>query len=789
MKLNTINHTYKLAITTLSTILLGLTTYALVSPTTQDTSASTITNIAGSTSDYYVSLTSNDTISLPVDPDGTIHTVTDTITATSNTGSGYKVFVSMANSNTNGNRLYYNGDTTSSSYLSPTNTTSTDIPTNSWGVSVTTENPSDPTSSNVYTTMPLLGNELLVKNFTSDTPSTTIPITYAAKTDMSINAGTYKGEVIYSALANSPTNTILSTTTAYTTGGGTLTVSTPLMNSLSLDKATPTATVTIGGTTCTNPTIAINASTGIYEVSCTIPAKNAGSYDVVVEYTGAGLQDDTARSYTASSQLTYVTPTVSSVSPNNRYTTGTQTITMITNIAKDTPMTVTSAQVGTTTSNCTNPQITNSGDYRAITCTSPSLSAGTYAVSANVTINGSSTMNISKDSAITYVNPPTITSTSPAGARNASTTLTIVTDISSSATLSVSSVKIGTANCTSPSITTSGSYKAITCTTPTGLATGNYDVTANVTIDGASTSITKSQAFRYIATSFTNKLTTISQMQQMTSTICSQTTTPEKWETTVPEATLSDTRDSQQYKVRKLADGNCWMTENLRYGATTGGAARAYNSADAAKSNNMNTTNMANLTTSRICTTSSGCKTPGNVNMFSSSGDNYTMPYIMIYQANTAATYDGKTKYGVLYNYCAVTGGTVCNNRAMSTDAPGSVCPKGWKLPGMTYNPTGSGGDSSGATKAYDNVFNLYGVTNNDAGFNKIIASPFNFVRSGYAYNGSLGSRSSSGYGLYWSSTKYTNTNSAYFLFFYSSRVYQSSYGRYYGLSARCVSG
>ena len=31
--------------------------------------------------------------------------------------------------------------------------------------------------------------------------------------------------------------------------------------------------------------------------------------------------------------------------------------------------------------------------------------------------------------------------------------------------------------------------------------------------------------------------------------------------------------------------------------------------------------------------------------------------------------------------------------------------------------------------------------------------------------------------------------NSAYFLFFYSSRVYQSSYGRYYGLSARCVSG
>ena len=38
----------------------------------------------------------------------------------------------------------------------------------------------------------------------------------------------------------------------------------------------------------------------------------------------------------------------------------------------------------------------------------------------------------------------------------------------------------------------------------------------------------------------------------------------------VAQHTLSDVRDNNTYTVRKLADGNCWMSENLRLnGGTT----------------------------------------------------------------------------------------------------------------------------------------------------------------------------------------------------------------------------
>ena len=164
----------------------------------------------------------------------------------------------------------------------------------------------------------------------------------------------------------------------------------------------------------------------------------------------------------------------------------------------------------------------------------------------------------------------------------------------------------------------------------------------------------------------------------------------------------------------------------------------------------------------------------------------YTQPSICIYQANTKADFDGQTKYGVLYNYCAATGGTVCDTAAMSADAAGSVCPAGWKLPGIDGNPTGSG-TSTGA-KTYNDMLNGYSVTNNAAGFTKITVSPLSFVRSGNAVNGSLYGRSATGGGYYWSSSKYTSSNYAYILRFSSSNVIRDYYNRFYGYSVRCVS-
>lgn len=72
-------------------------------------------------------------------------------------------------------------------------------------------------------------------------------------------------------------------------------------------------------------------------------------------------------------------------------------------------------------------------------------------------------------------------------------------------------------------------------------------------------------------------LTEIAYIQQMTPTICSNTTTPSpesreivrthySGQDKVPTNTLIDLRDGRSYTVSKLADGNCWMTQNLRIG-------------------------------------------------------------------------------------------------------------------------------------------------------------------------------------------------------------------------------
>ena len=69
----------------------------------------------------------------------------------------------------------------------------------------------------------------------------------------------------------------------------------------------------------------------------------------------------------------------------------------------------------------------------------------------------------------------------------------------------------------------------------------------------------------------------ITTMQQMTSTICASTTTPNKSATNldttgdyagntnyIPQVTLRDTQGSYSYKIRKLADGHCWMVEDYK---------------------------------------------------------------------------------------------------------------------------------------------------------------------------------------------------------------------------------
>ncbi len=65
-------------------------------------------------------------------------------------------------------------------------------------------------------------------------------------------------------------------------------------------------------------------------------------------------------------------------------------------------------------------------------------------------------------------------------------------------------------------------------------------------------------------------LDSVSYLQDMTQTICAATTTPaaDASVDAIPTNYLRDARDGKYYKVQKLADGNCWMTEDLALSAT-----------------------------------------------------------------------------------------------------------------------------------------------------------------------------------------------------------------------------
>lgn len=191
---------------------------------------------------------------------------------------------------------------------------------------------------------------------------------------------------------------------------------------------------------------------------------------------------------------------------------------------------------------------------------------------------------------------------------------------------------------------------------------------------------------------------------------------------------LKDTRDGNIYTVKKLADGKCWMTENLR---------------------------LINKTIS-----SSDSNLP--------SGETYTVPASNVSSFttsyNTNSAYLDST-HGGYYNFYTATAGWGTNS-VTSGNSPKDICPKGWRLP--TGGPSGE--------------FNtLYGQYNSAA----LMMGEPNFALSGRVYDGSVGYLGS--YGFFWSSTVNT-ANLAYNLNLNSSDVNPARYDdKFYGFPVRCV--
>ncbi len=241
---------------------------------------------------------------------------------------------------------------------------------------------------------------------------------------------------------------------------------------------------------------------------------------------------------------------------------------------------------------------------------------------------------------------------------------------------------------------------------------------------------------------------------------------------------LKDARDSNTYKIMKMPDGTCWMVENLRLGNDTAKIPLTANDTD------LNGT-LKNWT----LPASYESENPGKV--WNDSGNNEAMVKT---GKNLGTNY--KAAYGNYYSWCAATAETCMNgtNPLNNTDAPSSICPKGWQLPVGT---TGAG--------SFQNLYNQYPnstsagwLTNQTVSYNGGTSAGYSgkrfgvnsadafFPAAGRVYSNGLNNASSAGY--YWSRRAYSYTTRAYYLSFSSSDVLPQNFvDRYYGFSVRCV--
>ena len=212
-----------------------------------------------------------------------------------------------------------------------------------------------------------------------------------------------------------------------------------------------------------------------------------------------------------------------------------------------------------------------------------------------------------------------------------------------------------------------------------------------------------------------------------------------------------DNRDNQEYTIQRLADGNCWMMNNLNLGATD----------DIAPLNKYNTNIKDSVSADDFSTWRK-----------SSASGSYTSPEYMPVDGTDSTS---GTEYGTLYNYCAVTAGTYCMDPADNTDvnATQDICPAGWRLPksGQTYDPANE----------FAKLSSLY---EGDKMFAHVSEGGAAFAHAGYfdfTQPQNVGS-----VGAYWSSTRY-GSEAMYYMYLSDSVAPANSTARYRAHSVRCV--
>ena len=271
---------------------------------------------------------------------------------------------------------------------------------------------------------------------------------------------------------------------------------------------------------------------------------------------------------------------------------------------------------------------------------------------------------------------------------------------------------------------------------------------------------------------------------------------------------LTDERDNETYAIAKLADGNCWMIENLRIeaDATRGDANKALAQGYGVSSTYGNFIGLADAENTGFENSYSANNLYSNdgsnntVNIGTSSYPVYRMPrYNNLNtpanannrpQRPTSNTYlqdnttVGMYSYGNYYTWAAAMASTISYGSNYSDNANTSLCPLGWRIP---YGSNTGNGAASGGFSYLDVRLGGTGTTQNAAtASNRWRKFPNNFLYSGYFNASSAKSRGS--FGSYWSSTA-TGTSNLYSLSLSTSQMVPGNYNwsKYSGNTIRCV--
>lgn len=268
------------------------------------------------------------------------------------------------------------------------------------------------------------------------------------------------------------------------------------------------------------------------------------------------------------------------------------------------------------------------------------------------------------------------------------------------------------------------------------------------------------EAFTYHSpiTNFPDNLT---YLDEMTPGICSAVTTPAKEHSSdyeVPTKILIDRRDQKTYKIKKLADGNCWMTEDLAF-------------------------ELSNITS--LASSSSDVSTNWTPNASTSSV--LGIPWNDVLDHNSPRSYKpagSNDKSTVFYNHYAATAGSLSSGK--NSTALHSVCPKGWQLPnGFGYDVDRS---FSKLVKSYavngKNIDSTSYGTDNPIQF---LGSVFNIGFHG-EYSHQDGQNSHLGiFGNYWTSTSLGSNQAAFARFSTDNNYSKYSSDNRTGYAIRCV--